>query len=223
MRLFAAMTRLFPYALLASLAWTAMPAAAAGLPVAQAAALYQRNCAACHGEKGNGESRAKASLAKEPRDFTTDKARRELPRDYMIAIVRDGKHEAPMVGRKSRLSEAQMEAIVDFIRTAYMPPEPGTARAKGREVYAARCAACHGPRGEGGTQHGTMKVPGLSRTRARSGLGKADMLAALASDKHGSLRGGFSQLPAADREAAVEYIRTTFVEGVSSPAGATQQ
>lgn len=189
------------------------PALGAGLTAAQAAQLYQRNCAACHGEKGDGESRAKASLAKEPRNFTTDEARRDLPREYMVAIVRDGKHDAPMVGRKSRLTEAQMEAIVDFIRTAFMPPEAGSTRARGREIYAARCAACHGPRGAGGSQHGTMTVPGLSRVRARDGLTRADMIAAIASEKHGSLRGGFAtQLSDADREAVVDYIRSTFVE-----------
>jgi mono/diheme cytochrome c family protein len=199
-------------------------ARAADLTVPEAAALYQRNCAACHGERGDGESRAKASLAKAPRNFTTEKARRELPRDYMIAIVRDGKHDAPMVGRKSRLSEAQMEAIVDFIRAAYMPPEPGTPRGKGREIYRTHCAACHGERGEGGTQHGTARVPGLSRTRARSGLTREDMVAALASEKHGALRAGFAkQLSSDDREAVVEYIRTAFVEGISSPGGRAQQ
>jgi hypothetical protein len=42
----------------------------------------------------------------------------------MIAIVRDGLYEAPMVGRKSRLSQAEIEAVVDFIRTTFMPPLP---------------------------------------------------------------------------------------------------
>jgi mono/diheme cytochrome c family protein len=207
------MTRLLVQSILLGLAWAAVQdiAQAADLTVAQGAALYQRNCAACHGEKGNGDSRAKASLSKPPRDFTAENARRALPRDYMIATVRDGKHDAPMVGRKSRLGEAQMEAIVDFIRAAYMPPEPGTPRAQGREIYTARCAACHGGRGEGGTPHGGAKVPGLSRTRARNDLTREDMVAAIASEKHGSLRGG-SALSAADREAVVEYIRTTFVE-----------
>jgi mono/diheme cytochrome c family protein len=201
-----------PALLAAALVSIAGAAQAAPIPIAEAAALYQRNCAACHGEKGDGESRAKASLAKEPRNFTTPEARRDLAREYMIAIVRDGKHEAPMVGRKSRLSEAQMEGIVDFIRAAFMPPEPGSARAHGQEVYQARCRACHGPRGEGGTQHGTMKVPALSRGRARQELTRADMIAAVASEKHGSLRGGFAELPPGDREAVVDYIRTTFVE-----------
>jgi mono/diheme cytochrome c family protein len=90
----------------------------------QPAAIYQRNCAACHGEKGDGQSRARASLAIPPRDFTAQRARAELPREFMIAIVRDGKHEAPMAGRKSRLSQAQIEAVVDFIRGTFMPPEP---------------------------------------------------------------------------------------------------
>jgi hypothetical protein len=57
-----------------------------------------------------------------------------------------------------------------------------------------------------------MKVPALSRGRARQELTRADMIAAVASEKHGSLRGGFAELPPGDREAVVDYIRTTFVE-----------
>jgi mono/diheme cytochrome c family protein len=183
------------------------------LSVADAAALYQRNCAACHGERGDGRSRARDSLSTKPRDFSAEEARAELPRDYMLAIVRDGKYGRAMAGRKGRLSEEQIEGVVDFIRAAFMPPAEGTPAARGRELYRSTCAGCHGDRGQGGIEHGTLRIPAISRALGRPGLDAQAIAQALASDRHGTLRGGFStKLTAEDREAIVTYVRTAFVE-----------
>lgn len=181
-----------------------------GSSVQRPAALYQRNCAACHGEKGDGDSRARKALAKEPRDFTTDKARQELPREFMIAIVRDGKHETPMAARKSRLSQAQVEAVVDFIRTSFMPPEPGSVLARGREVYLEICAGCHGDRGQ--KQRESLA---LSLTSVGTTLTRDQMLAVLDRAEHAKRKGnaiaGFAtRLSTSDREAVADYIRSAF-------------
>lgn len=99
----------------------AMPAAAA-----DGAALYQRVCSACHGEKGDAKSLAQGALAKRPRDFTAPESRQRLTREYMIAIVRDGRPHTPMTGRASRLSQEEIEAVVDFIRARFMSAGPNT-------------------------------------------------------------------------------------------------
>ena len=88
------------------------------------AAIYLRHCSACHGEKGDGNSRAQSALAKKPRNFTAAESRLRLTREYMIAIVRDGRPHTPMMARKSRLSQEEIEALVDFIRGRFMPAEP---------------------------------------------------------------------------------------------------
>ncbi len=90
------------------------------------AALYLRVCSVCHGENGDARSRAAPALAKPPRDFTRPEAARDLSREYMIAIVRDGRPHSPMVARESRLTQAQVEAVVDYIRATFMkvPPQP---------------------------------------------------------------------------------------------------
>lgn len=86
------------------------------------AAIYLKHCAACHGEKGDARSQAGRVLATQPRDFTAPDARRELTREYMIVIVREGRPHKAMVGRKDRLSQAQIDAVVDYVRAAFMPP-----------------------------------------------------------------------------------------------------
>ena len=94
-------------------------------------AIYQRHCSACHGEKGDGNSLAQTTLAKKPRNFTAEESRLRLTREYMIAIVRDGRPHTPMMARKSRLSQEEIEAVVDLIRRRFMPAEHQNPPAKG--------------------------------------------------------------------------------------------
>ncbi len=111
-----------------------LPAAGPANP-AQAldpAALYQRHCSACHGEAGDGNSRAQATLARKPRNFTAPEARTRLTREYMIAIVRDGRPHTPMVARSTRLSQEEIEAVVDHIRSRFMPAGRADPPAKSR-------------------------------------------------------------------------------------------
>jgi mono/diheme cytochrome c family protein len=94
------------------------------------AALYQRYCSACHGENGDGNSLAQSALATKPRDFTAEESRLRLSREYMIAIVRDGRPHTPMTARSTRLSQQEIEAVVDYIRRRFMPAERRDSPAK---------------------------------------------------------------------------------------------
>ena len=125
-------------ALLGGLAF-ATPAALAAQPgsatskKAGPAELYHEYCSVCHGDRGDGKSRAQNSFVRPPRDFTAPDAR-SIPRDYMLAVVRDGKPGTAMVGWKTQLSEAQIAAVVDHIREKMMgaPTAPATPAAPGQ-------------------------------------------------------------------------------------------
>ncbi|MCM2329073.1 MAG: c-type cytochrome, partial [Lysobacter sp.] len=183
---------------------------------------FLRTCSACHGEKGDGRSLASATLKTHPRDFTTEEARTNLSREYMIAIVRDGRPHTAMVGRTERLAQREIEDVVDFIRAAFMPPEPGSALARGRERYRGSCAACHGDRGQGvPARAGGPAVPPLAAARARAGLTAKEMLEAILRDPHAP---GFS-LPAPrpdapEAQSVVEYVRSAFIEAAALRRGA---
>jgi len=82
--------------------------------------LYIRHCAACHGDKGDGNSRAQRGLKPPPRDFTTASAWAELDRDRMINSVTHGRPNTAMVGWKGRLDEAQIAGVVDYVRASFM-------------------------------------------------------------------------------------------------------
>ena len=192
----------------------ATPSASASTAAIDPARIYLRNCSACHGERGDGRGLAQSVLVTTPRDFTTDPARVNLSREYMIAIVRDGRPHTAMVGRGERLSQQQIEATVDFIRAAFVPPEPGSALAQARSTYRQSCARCHGDRGQGPAgRAGQPSGPPLARHRVRSALGAAQMTEAILRPVH-SAAGPAAGAPLAPAEVAalVDYIRSTFVE-----------
>jgi mono/diheme cytochrome c family protein len=82
--------------------------------------IYARVCSVCHGERGNGSMWASANLKPAPRDFTTQIAKDELTRDRMIASVTRGRPNTPMQGYGTRFSLEEREAVIDYIREAFM-------------------------------------------------------------------------------------------------------
>lgn len=146
--------------------------------------IYRQHCAVCHGEKGDGQTLAAHALEPAPRDFTTEKARKELSRAHMIEVLNKGTltkegKRTPMVAWKDHLSREQTEAVVDYIIVKFMDGKAaanedaqahaqrhkghdhGKVKAvdypyalkadasRGKSVYAANCAACHGANGDG--------------------------------------------------------------------------
>lgn len=188
------------------------------------AATYQRVCSACHGERGDGRSLAAGALRNAPRDFTTEQAREALSREYMIAIVRDGRPHTPMVGRTERLGQADIEAVVDFIRAAFIPPEPGSPLAAGRSAYRRACAGCHGERGQGGpARAGLPAAPPVAAALAAPGLTAERMLRAMLRDPHvpGARVEGLP-LSGGEADAVAGYVRSAFIESAPGRRGATR-
>lgn len=201
---------------------TAEVGASAAITLAQASLLYLRRCSVCHGERGDGRSLASTALSQVPRDFTTESTRQTMTREYMIAIVRDGRPGKPMVGRAVQLSQAQIEAIVDFVRVAFIPPDPTTAAGQGWSLYRPLCASCHGDRGEGGgARRGIRRAPEVSLSRPGSTLTEARFLAVMTADSHVTAMEG-RKLGDAERQAVSAYVRQAFVEQLGLPPGAAR-
>lgn len=78
--------------------------------------IYHNYCSVCHGDKGDGRSRARASLNPPPADFTTPQSRQEMTRERMIAAVVAGRPGTAMTPWSSQLSTREIEAVVDYIR-----------------------------------------------------------------------------------------------------------
>jgi len=125
--------------------------------------LYKGSCAACHGADG----RLGASLALNDPVYLA-----LLPRDRLRKVIADGVtgslQPAFAMSAGGTLTDAQVDALVaglvsswgkgEPVKTSGLPPyaaPPGDAE-RGKAVYAAACAACHGPDGKGGTKGGSL-------------------------------------------------------------------
>ncbi len=82
--------------------------------------LFKKNCASCHGDKGNTAVWARSGLNPAPRDFTSAQAKSELTRERMIHSVTNGRPGTAMMAFTTRLSKDDVEAVVSYIRSSFM-------------------------------------------------------------------------------------------------------
>lgn len=195
------------------------------------AAIYQQYCAVCHGERGDGQTRARRGLNPPPRDFTTPLARAELTRERMLAAVAQGRPDTAMMAFHTRLTEAEIAAVVDHIRTRYMLQEavPVNAamvsHAAGERIYVSNCAVCHGDDGNGAmwTKTSLNPPPREFTLASPEELSRERMITSVTHGRPGTAMMSFAQrLSAEDIETVVDYVRGNFLgkaQQVSTPQG----
>ncbi len=108
------------------------------IPTAKAGqALYEVQCAKCHGEDGRG-------AVPGARNFTdTDFVRGESPASF-FTTVSEGRGEMPAF--KATLSADDRWNVVFYV-WRFSTTDQGLTQ--GKQIYAANCAACHGANGTG--------------------------------------------------------------------------
>ena len=145
---------------------------ASGGALLRGRAVYEANCAVCHGTGGDGNGMAAHMFRVQPRDFRRGlfKFRStpsgSLPTDGdLMRTITEGIRWTGMVARPD-LSEADRRAVVQYIETfsprftgerlsspvavPLAPPERPSLVAQGGRLYRdAECGKCHGDRGRG--------------------------------------------------------------------------
>lgn len=128
--------------------------------VPQGGAVYQQNCAACHGSAGEGMTgtgvEAGPSLV-------------GLPVALVDLVVRTGRMpivrpEAGVV--ESKLTADQRQDLIawasdELSLVGSVPSIPRGTAARGQQLYGAYCAACHGATASGGVAGNATLVPPL--------------------------------------------------------------
>ncbi|WP_455376737.1 c-type cytochrome [Kaarinaea lacus] len=197
------------------------------------AKVYAENCSICHGDAGDGNTRAKGSLRPPPRNFTTVNAALELSRERMLSSVINGRPGTGMMPHKDRLSMPEIEAVVDYIRANFMkfPSDKNskqvTAMAEGEKIYSKHCSVCHGDKGTTAiwARSGLQPMPrDFTTAEARTELTKDRMIASVTNGRPGT-----AMMPHKDKlskkeiEQVVNYIRTSFMSGPVAIEPAQQQ
>ncbi len=119
-------------------------------------ALYDRYCALCHGAGAVGYSADNASQLKNRTFLGT------VTDEHLRVAIESGRPGTPMsafgVARRGPLAASDVGALIAYLRSlgdgaamdVHRAGASGNAAAGGK-IYGARCAACHGPKGEGRT------------------------------------------------------------------------
>ena len=118
----------------------------------QPATVYHNYCSVCHGDKGDGKSRAAGALSTPPRDFTTDSAKRELTRERIALAIAHGRPGTAMVGWKTQLSDADIDALTNYVLTQFV-------QGKGLASAAAANSDISGTRAHGGREADSAVKP----------------------------------------------------------------
>jgi mono/diheme cytochrome c family protein len=146
---------------------------AAGAPPDVGKASYERNCAQCHGDKGDGNGPAAPHLLPRPRDFTTGKYKIRttssgmLPTDDDLRrVIRAGMPYTSMPAWPN-LGDEEIAGLVRYVKGFYpdfadpaqagkpieLPRPPASSKEsieKGKALYASLgCVRCHGEAGRG--------------------------------------------------------------------------
>ena len=140
--------------------------------------VYQQNCLICHGDRGDGNGEMAKDLPVKPRSFREGffKFRStpydKLPTDNDLRRTITGGLSGTTMGMYKHLGEKDLEATIEYLKSfsrrwrkadnyaaAIEFPAPPAwladagARAehaeKGRVIFSAMCAGCHGPAGDG--------------------------------------------------------------------------
>ncbi len=190
------------------------------------AKVYTDNCSICHGDKGDGNTRAQGSLRPPPRNFTTLSAAVELTRDRMIHSVKDGRAGTGMMPHKDRLTEQEIVAVVDYIRDNFMnfpenkDSQQVTNQVSGEKIYSKNCSVCHGDRGTTAiwARSGLNPQPrDFTTAKARKELTRERMITSVTKGRPGTaMMPHEGKLSDSEIEQVVDYIRTAFMSGPAS-------
>lgn len=184
------------------------------------AGLYHNYCSVCHGDNGDGNSRAKGSLVPPPADFTNPQRHAHFTQAYIAAIVKEGKKGTAMVGWKTQLTDVEIEALAAYVKTTFVDRASDAGLKQGRALYGHFCVGCHGVRGDGvSTAGGAMKPAPRDFTgeSARKELSRDRIVSAIAVGRRGTQMAGFAgQMSPQDIESLADYVEKWLMAGQSA-------
>ncbi len=179
--------------------------------------IYVKNCAGCHGARGEGDGAGAPGLHPRPVNL----AEHEYALDRLSFALWNGVAGTAMPAWRD-LSQSDLSAVADVVRAFYAerrePAIPPNVIELGAHVYEARCAQCHGEKGAGdGSAVGELPIVPTNFVSQRPSL--AASLAALRNGVEGTPMAPWSGKLSEAELSAVAY----FVRGFYQPDGSNQR
>jgi mono/diheme cytochrome c family protein len=194
---------------------------AAAPDIAVGAQLYALNCTDCHGITGAGDGQlVQSGQVMDAGNFRAPDARQQRPLDWFNTITH-GNLERLMPPWRDALTEQQRWEVAYYTYTLHYTPEQ---LARGREVYAATCADCHGASGVGDGERADEFggfTPDLTDQEAMATLSD-QVLFNIISEGQGDMHALANDLSEDDRWAAVSYTRTLALASIDAIASVAQ-
>ena len=78
--------------------------------------VYESNCSACHGMKGEGDGPAGASLNPRPRNYAKDGFKYGSSLEEVKTTVRDGIEETAMASYADVLTDEQITQVAEYVK-----------------------------------------------------------------------------------------------------------
>ncbi|MDH3354739.1 MAG: c-type cytochrome [Chromatiales bacterium] len=187
------------------------------------ALLYHNYCSVCHGDRGDGQSRATKSLTPPPRNFTSAASQRDLVRPRIIHSITNGRPGTAMSAWSGQLSKEKIAALADYLLSQFINARQTRKSHPGRPIFEKNCSVCHGDKGDGGrwTTGLKFKPRDFTSERGRS-LSAENMISAVTQGIAGTPMVSFTgKLSSKQINDVVDYIRIAFmserpqIEGLS--------
>jgi mono/diheme cytochrome c family protein len=161
-------------------------------------ALYSQNCAPCHGTAGQGDGPAAGQLQFKPTNLADPQIIGALSPAQLFQIIKNGRMDRMMPPWSGTLTDQQIWDTLGYVWTLHTSADEVN---RGKAVYQANCATCHGPNGVG--QPPAPNLASLMTTGVVSQSAWADTLA----NGRGQMPGFGNTLDKASQTAVLEYVR----------------
>ena len=173
--------------------------------------VYARNCAGCHGTRGEGNGKGAAGLSPKPTNFTEQEySQTRLSQALWHGVAGSAMPAWRDVSRPDLAAVAQV--VRSFSATQDNPSIPTPVLELGAAVYKARCAQCHGATGGGdGTAAGQFPIAPTNFRTQRPSL--AASLRTVRNGIEGSPMAPWASELREDEINAVAYYVRTFYTG----------
>lgn len=102
------------------------PVAADATSIATGRAVYEKNCASCHGDTGKGDGKMGEELDPKPSNLTDADWKHGATDGEIFKVIHDGSAKTGMKAFGRKLTEHQIWDVVNYIRS--IGPKTGTGR-----------------------------------------------------------------------------------------------